>query len=297
MPPQPAHSRASGNPVLSNDEYRREKASNSAGGCAALAGELRSGIAGAGHSGCGRTVSARRSLARRAGLHLDHPDFVRPAGDRRHAARNTRAHQAGTFSFSGKENIAALAGARRNGIHRGPVRIRNRFRSRRRRCPARSRCFVAAARMDDRHDTGRTQGTRGEIPQPRGTGERRHPRLRRGKLERPSRQSAHLRRPRSDRHCGRRRTSRPLDCRAPASARHRHADCRPPSPRRRQLAHAVSLTDIAQRSACQSPALSAVPADISRLHSEGQAGELVRILRRGNGAEFLDGQRACRRTL
>ena len=67
--------------------------------------------------------------------------------------------------------------------------------------------------------------------------------------------------------------------------------------RRRQLAHAVSLTDIAQRSPCQSPALSAVPADISRLHSEGQAGELVRILRRGDGAEFLDGQRACRRTL
>ena len=176
-----------------------------------------------------RTVSARWPLARRAGLHLDHPDLVRPAGNRGNAARNARAHEAGTFSFSGKENIAALADARRNGSHRGPVRIRNRVRSRRRRCPACSRCFVAAARMDDRHDAGRTQGTRGEIPQPRGAGERRHPRLRRGELERPSRQSAHLRRPRSDSHCGRRRPGRLVDRRASASARHRHADCRPPS--------------------------------------------------------------------
>ena len=54
------------------------------------------------HSGRRRTVSARWSLARRAGLHLDHPDPVRPAGNRCNAARNTRAHEAGHFHFPAK---------------------------------------------------------------------------------------------------------------------------------------------------------------------------------------------------
>ena len=88
-----------------------------------------------------------------------------------------------------------------------------------------------------------------------------------------------------------------VDRRAPASARHRHADRRPSRAHRRQLAQALSFADTAQRSARQSPALSAVPADLSRLHSKGQAGELVRILRRSDGVEFLDGDRACRRQL
>ena len=47
----------------------------------------------------------------------------------------------------------------------------------------------------------------------------------------------------------------------------------------------------------QSPALSAVPADLAGLHPQGQAGELVRGLRREPGAEFLDRHRTRRRPL
>ena len=53
-------------------------------------------------------------------------------------------------------------------------------------------------------------------------------------------------------------------------------DRRPPRPRRRQLAQALSLADAAQRGLRQSSALHAVPADLAGLHPEGHAGELVR---------------------
>ncbi len=96
---------------------------------------------------------------------------------------------------------------------------------------------------------------------------------------------------------GRRRPGGAFDCRAARPARHRYADRRPPHPRRRQLAHALPLADAAQRGVRQSPALSAVPAEFSGLYPEGQARQLVRILRRRHGAEFLDRHRARRRQL
>ena len=122
-------------------------------------------------------------------------------------------------------------------------------------------------------------------------------RLRRRQLARPPRQGARLRRSRSGGARGRRRPGGLVDRRALATTRRRYADRRPARTHRRQLAQALPLADAAQRSARQSPALHAVSAEFSGLHSEGQAGELVRVLRRSDGAEFLDRHRARRRQL
>ena len=52
--------------------------------------------------------------------------------------------------------------------------------------------------------------------------------------------------------------------------------------------------DAAQRDARQPPALHAVPALLAGVHPEGHAGQLVRDLRRGDGAQRLDADRTCR---
>src|SRR6185295_5559571 len=86
---------------------------------------------------------------------------------------------------------------------------------------------------------------------------------------------------------GRRRAGRPHDCSAPRAAPGRHADRRPLAARRRQLAQALPRTHAAQPGARQPPAVHAVPAELAGLHPEGQARELVRVLRRGDGAQLL----------
>ncbi len=103
-------------------------------------------------------------------------------------------------------------------------------------------------------------------------------RLRRRQLARPAHAAARLYRPRSGRAGGGRRPCRPRHRRAAFSARRRHADRRPPSAHRRQLAHALPLADAAQRGARQPPALYAVSAHLPGLYPEGPAGELVRNL-------------------
>lgn len=68
-------------------------------------------------------------------------------------------------------------------------------------------------------------------------------------------------------------------------------------PDRRQLAQALSRADPAQPGAGQSHALHAVPAELADLYPEGQTRQLVRGLRRCDGAEFLDRHRVRGRRL
>src|SRR5262249_1010267 len=89
----------------------------------------------------------------------------------------------------------------------------------------------------------------------------------------------------------RRRTGGPFHRRSPHAVGRRYADRRPGSAHRRQLAQALSRVGPAQPSARQSSALHAVPAELAGLHSQGQAGRLVRGLCGEHGAQLSDGQR------
>ena len=116
-------------------------------------------------------------------------------------------------------------------------------------------------------------------------------------LARPAPQGGDLRRSRSGRAGGGRRPGRARR-RGPAQcARRRHADRRPQRAHRRQLAPALPRAHPAQRSARQSPAADALSADLAGLHSQGQAGQLVRILCRQSRPELLDRDGAGRRQL
>ncbi|HPU51112.1 MAG TPA: hypothetical protein PK359_06095, partial [Burkholderiaceae bacterium] len=67
-------------------------------------------------------------------------------------------------------------------------------------------------------------------------------------------------------------SGRSVDRGPPRPARRGCADHRPRGPGRRQLAPALSLAHAAQRSACEPPAVHAVPDHLASAHSEGQAG-------------------------
>ena len=105
---------------------------------------------------------------------------------------------------------------------------------------------------------------------------------------RPPPPGRRLRRSRSRRAGGGRRAGGAVDRRAAQHARRRYAGDRPRAAHRRFLAPPLPRADAAQRDAGQSPPLHAVPALLAGVHSEGHAGELVRALCRGDGAERLD---------
>src|SRR5581483_10089051 len=262
---------------------------------AGLAREIRRRLAGAGRARRGRAVSARRAVARPARLHLDDPDHSRPRRHRADAGRDACPYQAAQFPHPAAAHAAALDCPRRHRLHRGAVRFRHRVRPLQRRLPPAARRRRPAAGLDHEHQSARAARPRGGVQAPRAA--RFDARLRRRELVRPARAAARLCRPRSRRAGGRRRPGRPVDRRAAFPTRRRHADRRPPSAHRRQLAHALSLADAAQRGVRQPPALSAVPAEFSGLYPEGQARQLVRVLRRGDGAQLLDRHRADLRRL
>ena len=92
---------------------------------------------------CGRrtrsrrqSCSCRRSLARRAGFHVDDTDNEGPRGHRRDVARDACAHRAAKLSHSREADATALGQPRRHRSHRSALCIRDRVRTRRRRCPS-----------------------------------------------------------------------------------------------------------------------------------------------------------------
>src|SRR5438128_1241602 len=88
-----------------------------------------------------------------------------------------------------------------------------------------------------------------------------------------------------------------LDRRSPRAIKDRYADRRPRSAHRRQLAQALSRIGPAQPGARQPPAVHALSAKLADLHSQRQAGRLVRGLCGKLGVELLDRHRIRRRQL
>ena len=195
-------------------------------------------------------VPRRRAVARRARLHLEHPDHGRPAGDRGHAARDAGAHQAEKLPHSAEAHAAALGWPRRHRLHRGALRIRHARSARATAC-----CAWCRDRQGRLYAPGRSTPTctSSAATKKRSSGARERRTRRATSAPKIGPTGSPRQRAFADRdpavlvvgggqaglsHRG-----------AAAAARHRHADRRPPRARRRQLAQALSLADAAQRSA------------------------------------------------
>ncbi len=239
-----------------------------------------------------------RPLARRAGLHLDDPDRVRPRGHRDNAARDAGAHAAKEFPHSAAPHAAALGHPRRHRSIEALFEFETALRPGQRR--------VAAGARSAGQSRLRAWTLNTNLHELRGH-EEEFKRARRARLQRA--------------------TSAPRTG-ATASQGSAHSPTTIPSvivvgggqaglsiaARLHQLGVDTLIVDRHERigdnwrTRYHSLTLHnevfvnhlpylPFPPTFPGLHPEGQAGELVRVLRRSDGAEFLDRHRTRRRQL
>ena len=238
--------------------------------------------------------TARRALARPAGLRLGHRDHQRPAGVEarlrdalplmrprglRLAPNRTAPRQVTRAGHDVVELFLAFETA--TGSAEGVARLMPDAGG-----PGGMRAWILLTALQELRGHPDRAGRQHTV------GEGLLPRLRRPQLGRQARGRPRLCRPRPGGHRRRLRPGGAGHRRAARRARHRHAGGGPGGAGRRQLAPPLPFADAAQRGACQPPALHALPADLAGLHPEGHAGQLVRGLCRGAGAECLDRHRA-----
>ena len=241
-----------------------------------------------------RAVSSRLPLARSAGIRVGHPHRKRRGSRGFQPAAARREHASAWIQDRPATHAATAGDARGRTMHRSHLRFRVRGGTGRRRGAP----FPGHAESLDAADRAlRARGARRAGGPAAAEGPGVLARFFRAELAGPAQSQQRIPGPGSGGARRRRRPRGPFDCRAPHAARDRRAGRRPRRARWRQLAQALSRAHAAQPGVRQSPAVHAVPAQLAGLHPERQARQLVRVVRRGDGAQLLDRDRVPGRHL